>query len=165
MSHTIYVLNVDGLGISDEALIGRVEGVLYNDDTLRYEGIDCFFPAKISEYLLSDFGVLERFFDENLTMTLTQEDLKKLLLERYQQVACMLSSCLNGEELGLFDLIANKHKIINRLEENSDAIFITTVRPERFFGLGAFLDNMYLFSVAMMREVKVRLIKGYKYYN
>ena len=100
MSHTIYVLNVDGLGISDEALIGRVEGVLYNDDTLRYEGIDCFFPAKTSEYLLSDFGVLERFFDENLTMTLTQEDLKKLLLERYQQVACMLSSCLNGEELG-----------------------------------------------------------------
>ncbi len=165
MSHTIYVLNIDNLGISDETLICRIEGILYNDAALKCAGIDCIFPAKKSEYILSDFGVLETFFDENLTMTLTQEDLKRLLLERYHQVVGMLSSCLTNGEVGLLELIASKHKVINRLEESNDAIFITPVRPERFFGLGALLDNMYLFSAAMMREVKVRLIKGYKYYN
>ena len=165
MSHTIYVLNIDSLGISDEALMGRVEGILYNDDSLKYEGVDCFFPAKLGEYLLSDFGVLERFFDENLAMTLRRETLKELLTTRYKRAKFMLHTRLDEGELGLISLIAEKHKIRNKIDENNDAIFITALKPEFFLGLGALLDSLYLFSAASLRGVRARLIKGYKYYN
>ena len=165
MSHTIYVLNIDGLQISDEALISSVEASLYNDDTLKYQGIDCFFPAKEREYVLSDFKELEILFDENLTLTLNQRQLQQILLRRYLQAEILLYSCLNSEETGLLNLIAKKHKIIDRLEESDDSIFITPIQPERLLSVGGFLDSLFLYSVATGEEVKVRLIKGYKYYN
>ena len=165
MSHTIYLLNIDSLQISDEALINSVETSLYNDNTLKFQGIDCFFPAKEREYVLSDFKELEVLFNENLTLTLNQKQLQRILLKRYLQAEILLYSCLNSEETGLLKLIAKKHKIIGRLDENDDSIFITPIQPERLLGLGGLLDNLFLYSVATGGEVKARLIKGYKYYN
>ena len=98
-------------------------------------------------------------------MTLRRETLKELLTTRYKRAEFMLHTRLDEGELGLMSLIAEKHKIRNKIDENNDAIFITALKPEFFLGLGALLDSLYLFSAASLRGVRARLIKGYKYYN
>ncbi len=167
MSHTIYVLNIDGFNIPDEKLIESVEAALRNDETLKKQGIDCIYPAKINEYLLSDFGELEPFFDENLALTLKPKEIQRLVLKRYLQAEIILYTCLNGDESGLLNLIMKKQKIIGLLDECNDAMFILPVMKdqENALGLGALLDKLYVLSVATGKEVKARVIKGYKYYN
>ena len=165
MAHMIYVLNIDNFGISDEDLIGRVETTLYNDDTLKYQGIDCVFPAKEAEYILSDFKELESFLDQKLRMNLKTKVLKNVLLKRYLQAEIWLFKCLDTSVEGLMNLITAKPKIVDRLEGHGDAIFILPQKPEFFLGYGDFLDQLFLYCIAVRKEVKVRLIKGYKYYN
>ena len=164
MSHTIYVLNIDGLGISDEAFIGYVENEV-TAEMIRTLGIDRIAPAKDRELILSDFGDLEKHFDENLTIRLNRKELQRLVLKRYLQAEIMLYSCLNGDESRLMNLILKKQKIIDLLDEVTDAIFIMPMMKEQnSLGLGSLLDNLYLLSLATRQEVKIRLIKGYKYY-
>ena len=165
MAHMIYVLNIDNFGMSDEDLIGRVETVLYNDDTLKYQGIDCVFPAKEAEYILSDFKELESFFDQKLRMKLKTKVLKNVLLKRYLQAEIWLFKCLDTSVEGLMNLITAKPKIIGQLQGGSDAIFILPQKPEFFLSYGDFLDQLFLYCIAARKEVKVRLVKGYKYYN
>ena len=164
MSHTIYVLNIDGLGISNEALIGRVEGTLYGGG-LQIQGMGSFYPAKAREYVLSDFGELEHYFDENLTIGLTQDRIKTLLADRYKKAGEMLCPLCCATEIGLMRIITQKQKILTQIDENGDAAFVVSIKPENFLGLGGLLDVLFLYSVAIQREVTVRLIKGYKYYN
>ena len=165
MSHTIYVLNIDGLGISDEAFIGYVENEA-STEIIKTLGIDRIAPAKEREYILSDFGDLEKHFDENLTIRLNRKELQRLVLKRYLQAESMLYSCLNGDESRLMNLILKKQKIIDLLDEVTDAIFIMPMMKEQnSLGLGSLLDNLYLLSLATRQEVKIRLIKGYKYYD
>ena len=38
------------------------------------------------------------------------------------------------------------------------------MKEQNSLGLGSLLDNLYLLSLATRQEVKIRLIKGYKYY-
>ena len=165
MAHMIYVLNIDNFGISNEELIERVETVLYNDDTLKYQGIDCVFPAKEAEYILSDFKELESLLDQKLRMKLKTKVLKNVLLKRYLQAEIWLYKCLDTTVEGLMNLITAKPKIVDKLEGHGDAIFILPQKPEFFLGYGDFLDQLFLYCVAVGKEVNVRLIKGYKYYN
>jgi len=166
MSHTIYVLNIDGLGISDEALTGYIENEL-SGENLKELGIDAIVQAKTGEYILSDFGVLEKYFDENLAITLSPKEIQRLVLKRYLQAEIMLYSCLNADESGLMNLIMKKQKIIRLLDESSDTMFILPImkNQESAIGLGSVLDKLYVLSVATGKEVKMRLIRGYKYYN
>ena len=166
MSHTIDALNIDGLGISDETLIGYIENEL-SEEVLKDLGIERIVPAKMGEYLLSDFGVLEKYFDENLAITLTPKEIQRLVLKRFLQAEIMLYSCLNADETGLMNLILNKHKIIRLIDEFSDTMFVLPVmkNQENTLGLGALIDKLYVLSVATRKEVKMRLIRGYKYYE
>ncbi len=166
MSHTIYVLNIDGLGISDETLTGYIENEL-SEEVLKDLGIERIVPAKTGEYLLSDFGVLEKYFDENLAITLSPKEIQRLVLKRYLQAEIMLYSCLNSDETGLMNLVLNKFKIIRLLDECSDTMFVLPVmkNQENTLGLGALLDKLYVLSVATGKDVKMRLIRGYKYYE
>ncbi len=165
MAHMIYVLNIDDFGISDEDLIGRVETSLYNDDTLKYQGIDCFFPATEADYILSDFKELEGFLDEKLSMKLKTKVLKNVLLKRYLQAEIWLFKCLDTTVEGLMNLITAKTKIIAQLEGGGDAVFVLPQKPEFLLGYGNCLDQLFLHCIAVRKEVKVRVIKGYKYYN
>ena len=166
MSHTIYVLNIDGLGISDETLTGYIENEL-SEKVLKDLGIERIVSAKTGEYLLSDFGVLEKYFDENLAITLSPKEIQRLVLKRYLQAEIMLYSCLNSDETGLMNLVLNKFKIIRLLDECSDTMFVLPVmkNQENTLGLGALLDKLYVLSVATGKDVKMRLIRGYKYYE
>ena len=60
-----------------------------------------------------------------------------------------------------------KQKIIRLLDEISDAMFVLPImkNQESAIGLGSVLDKLYVLSVATGKEVKLRLIKGYKYYD
>jgi len=164
MAHMIYVLNIESWGISDEDFINTVEQSLYDDD-LKYEGIDCFFDAKMSDYNMSDFGELEQHFDENLALSLTQEQLQEILLNRYYKAEKLLHACLDGTRVGLQELINRKYTIIDLLEESGDTRFVVPTVPERLMGLGDLLDTLFIQCVNTRKEVKARLVKGYKYYN
>ena len=163
MSHTIYVLNIDGLGIADEALIGRVDGIIYGQG-LQIQGMGSFYPAKTREYVLSDFGELEPCFDENLTIRLTQDKIRTFLADRYKKAGELLCPLCCATEIGLMRIITQKQKILAQIDESGDAVFIVSIKPENFLGLGGLLDVLFLYSVATMKELKLRLVKGYKYY-